>query len=77
MDVCLERGSRDNMTFMMVALPGIHADRSKAAAIQNALWGYRTTRKARKIHEKTSQMTCSTVSTIQREAGIEQEIFCA
>ena len=75
-DICFERGSRDNMTMMLVALPGIRADRSGAAVIQNALWGYRTARKAKKIQETTNNVTCSTVSTLQRGIGIEQDVLC-
>lgn len=58
LDTCLDRQSRDNMTMMLVSLPGIKMDKSPAAAMNNALWGNRTARQAKNI-------TYSTMSVVQ------------
>ncbi|GAX24050.1 protein phosphatase 1B [Fistulifera solaris] len=47
LDTCLDRQSRDNMTIMLVSLPGIPMDHSSSAALNNAIWGTRTARQAR------------------------------
>lgn len=49
LDTCLDRQSRDNMTMMLVSLPGIKMDKSPATALNNALWGNRTARQAKNI----------------------------
>ena len=38
LDLCLKRKSRDNMTMMIVSLPGIQIDVSSRATLQNAFW---------------------------------------
>ena len=48
-DTCLERNSRDNITLLMVGLPGMKADRTKGALMTNALWGQRRARRARRF----------------------------
>eukprot|EP00527_Entomoneis_sp_CCMP2396_P002263 CAMPEP_0198148634 /NCGR_PEP_ID=MMETSP1443-20131203/42416_1 /TAXON_ID=186043 /ORGANISM="Entomoneis sp., Strain CCMP2396" /LENGTH=360 /DNA_ID=CAMNT_0043813361 /DNA_START=52 /DNA_END=1131 /DNA_ORIENTATION=+ len=37
-DTCLERNSRDNITLLMVGLPGLKVDTTKGALVTNALW---------------------------------------
>jgi serine/threonine protein phosphatase PrpC len=47
LDTCLERLSSDNMTLMLVGLPGLKKENGPSAVVSNALWGQRSTRKAR------------------------------
>ncbi len=49
LDTCLDRQSRDNMTMMLVSLPGISMNHSSSAALNNALWGTRTARYAKNM----------------------------
>jgi serine/threonine protein phosphatase PrpC len=49
LDTCLDRQSRDNMTMMLVSLPGIQMDHSSSAALNNAIWGTRTARHAKNM----------------------------
>lgn len=76
LETCLDRNSRDNMTFILVGLPGIKANASSTAIMQNALWGYRASRRARKMVTKTSQVASATWKATKYEIGIEQEV-CA
>lgn len=46
LDTCLEKGSRDNMTIVTVALPGIKMCRQPLQST-NAVWTRRAARKAR------------------------------
>ena len=46
LDTCLERNSKDNMTILVVGLPGMKKA-SGAMRLQNALWGRRATRQAK------------------------------
>ena len=48
MDTCLEKNSRDNMTMIMVALPGIKMCRDLANS-RNAVWARRAARQARML----------------------------
>jgi len=46
LDTCLEKNSRDNMTIVAVALPGIKMCRDPSKST-NAVWSRRAARKAR------------------------------
>lgn len=47
LDTCLERNSRDNLTLLIVGLPGMKVDRSKSGIVSQAMWGQRRARRAR------------------------------
>jgi len=49
LDTCLERNSRDNITLLMVGLPGMKVDKSKGSLVTGALWGQRRARRARQF----------------------------
>jgi serine/threonine protein phosphatase PrpC len=66
LNVCWDRKSGDNMTFILVGLPGLQADRSSRAQFHNALWGYRTSRQAKQITETTYFNTEAAVRTMER-----------
>jgi serine/threonine protein phosphatase PrpC len=57
LDTCLERKSTDNMTMMIIGLPGLNAEVGAAAAVTNAVWGQRSTRKARQYREHADKTT--------------------
>jgi serine/threonine protein phosphatase PrpC len=57
LDTCLERKSTDNMTMMIIGLPGLNAAISATAAVSNAVWGQRSTRKARLYREQADKTT--------------------
>lgn len=46
LDTCLERNSKDNMTILVVGLPGMKTANS-AVKLQNAMWGRRAARQAK------------------------------
>ena len=74
LDTCLDRQSRDNMTMMLVSLPGIRRDLSNAAALNNALWGSRTARHAKNITQSTltvAQAPCTLLSRFGRSPAVE------
>jgi len=66
LDTCLDRRSRDNMTMMLVSLPGIKMDRSHAAVLNNAIWGHRTARQARNATYMTISAAQDSCSVIQQ-----------
>ena len=66
LDICLERHSSDNMTMMMVALPGIKADSSSTAAMKNAVWGQRSTRKAVRAQAQAAGVSNKAAELAQR-----------
>jgi serine/threonine protein phosphatase PrpC len=57
LDTCLERKSTDNMTMMIIGLPGLNAEISATAAVTNAVWGQRSTRKARQYRAHADKTT--------------------
>ena len=57
LDTCLERKSTDNMTMMIIGLPGLNASIGATAAVTNAVWGQRSTRKARRYREQAGKTT--------------------
>jgi len=56
LDTCLDRNSRDNMTLMLIGLPGIKFDSSSSAVVTNVLWGHRTTRHTKNVSRATINM---------------------
>lgn len=54
LDTCLERNSKDNMTILIVGLPGMKTPNS-AVKLQNALWGRRAIRQAKFFNLQASQ----------------------
>ncbi|GKY90353.1 hypothetical protein MPSEU_000009300 [Mayamaea pseudoterrestris] len=62
LDTCLERNSRDNMTMMLVGLPGLKANTSSSAVVNNVLWGSRSTRHTRRLASLTHR-ACSSMGT--------------
>jgi serine/threonine protein phosphatase PrpC len=66
LNVCWDRKSGDNLTFILVGLPGLQADRSSRAQFHNALWGYRTSRQAQQITESTISNTQLAVRTMEQ-----------
>lgn len=71
LDTCLDRESRDNMTMMLIGLPGIKMDQTNAAALNNALWGSRTARQARNITYSTlsaAQVPCTALSRFKQQS---------
>jgi hypothetical protein len=52
LDTCLEKNSRDNMTIVMVALPGIKMSREMLKS-SNVVWTRRAARKARFLDFQT------------------------
>jgi serine/threonine protein phosphatase PrpC len=57
LDTCLGRKSTDNMTMMIIGLPGLHADVGATATVTNAVWGQRNTRKARLLSQQVDKTT--------------------
>lgn len=55
LDTCLERNSKDNMTILLVGLPGMKSANS-ATKLQNAVWGRRAVRQARVFNLQASQI---------------------
>lgn len=65
LDTCLDRQSRDNMTMMLVSLPGIKMNTSQTGALNNVLWGNRTARHAKNFADSTlsvAQSPCAVFS---------------
>lgn len=73
LDICLERNSRDNMTFMIVGFPAIKVDRSRAARTKNALWGTRTIRNAKNVSNNSAEAAKSGIAALGKEIGIEDQ----
>jgi serine/threonine protein phosphatase PrpC len=57
LDTCLDRRSRDNMTMVLVGLPGMNIETSRRAVMSNALWGHRAARHARNVANSTISST--------------------
>jgi serine/threonine protein phosphatase PrpC len=57
LDTCLERKSSDNMTMMIIGLPGLNAAIGATAAVTNAVWGQRSSRKARLYRQQADKTT--------------------
>jgi protein phosphatase 1G len=57
LDTCLERKSTDNMTMMIIGLPGLNAAIGATAAVTNAVWGQRSTRKVQRYREQADKTT--------------------
>lgn len=55
LDTCLERNSKDNMTILIVGLPGM-ISASSAVKLQNAVWGRRAIRQAKVFNLQASQI---------------------
>jgi serine/threonine protein phosphatase PrpC len=57
LDVCFDKKSRDNMTMMIIGLPGLNAESGATAALANAIWGQRNTRKVRLLRDQADKTT--------------------
>jgi serine/threonine protein phosphatase PrpC len=75
LDTCLDRNSRDNMTMMLIRLPGIKFDSSSSALVNNALWGHRSARKTRSITRVTTEMTHNACISVGKECMNVEEVF--
>jgi serine/threonine protein phosphatase PrpC len=67
LDTCFERKSSNNMTMMIIGLPGLNADIGATAAVTNAIWGQRSTRQNRLLRQQADRTT--------REATIQVSDF--
>jgi serine/threonine protein phosphatase PrpC len=65
LDTCLERNSKDNMTILVVGMPGMRTSNS-AAKIQNVVWGRRAARQA-KIFNSQANMIAKQLGFVQKE----------
>ena len=78
LDTCLDRNSRDNMTMMLVGFPGIKADSSGTAVVNNALFGHRTTRQKRGFTRAAADATQKACMSLgQGCLGLEKSIWAA
>lgn len=57
LDTCLGRKSTDNMTMMIIGLPGIKVSAGATAVMTNAVWGQRSTRKAQQYKDQAGKTT--------------------
>ena len=72
LDLCLERKSRDNMTLMIVSLPGIQIDYTSRSTLQNALW---TTHRRMRSLGSSLQSVKGACEAVSREAALKlQEV---
>ena len=76
LDTCLERNSKDNMTMLIVGLPGIKTA-SSSTRIHNAFWGRRAMRQAKFFNYQighhmgvmpNSEVTTKTASVTEKVA---------
>jgi serine/threonine protein phosphatase PrpC len=78
LDTCLDRKSRDNMTLMIIGLPGIKTDVSGSAVVNNALWGHRSSRRTRAFTTAATDVTHRACLAVGRQCiTVEQSITCS
>jgi serine/threonine protein phosphatase PrpC len=78
LDTCLDRKSRDNMTLMIIGLPGIKTESSGSAVVNNVLWGHRSSRRTRELTSTAADLTHRACLAVGRPCiAVEQSITCA
>lgn len=69
LDTCLGRNSKDNMTILLVGLPGMRTANS-AVKIQNAMWGRRAARQAL-IFNSQATLFAKSLGIVQKGEEVE------
>jgi serine/threonine protein phosphatase PrpC len=78
LDTCLDRKSRDNMTLMIIGLPGIKTENSGSAVVNNVLWGHRSSRRTRVFTTAAADVTHRALLAVGSKCiAVEQSITCA
>jgi serine/threonine protein phosphatase PrpC len=78
LDTCLDRKSRDNMTLMIIGLPGMKTESSGSAVVNNVLWGHRSSRRTRAFTTAAADVTHLALLAVGRKCiAVEQSITCA
>ena len=77
LDTCLDRKSRDNMTLMLVGLPGLKAEVGGSAVVNNALWGHRSSRRTRQLTRTAADLTHRTCLAIGTPCVAMERSLCA
>lgn len=75
-DTCLERNSRDNITLLMVGLPGMKLNLTKGTLMANALWAQHRARRAQRFLA-TAACAAGFTSMVTTAAGKPGQQMCA
>jgi len=77
LDTCLDRRSRDNMTMMVVGLPGLKAATGPTALVTNALWGPRVARAVGNVRRGSLNITHKACLSVGHQFIAVENVVCS